>query len=846
VTPRCRLLALLLCAPVLAGAGEPPAPKTVEVSGQRVPVVPRLAAGPEVDGDLSDAAWKGAAVFKLGHADAGQAGEPENPTTVYAATDAETLYLGFDCVEKHPGGPFVPEGAMAKKEKRIPDHVLVQLGLGRYGRAAWFRFRASPTEKEWMTGSIYSAPASYNGYACHGCFTSRSNDLKLPSYRAKAKVLEGRWTAEIGVKLGELVLYPADGLPDLAEVNFYRVRAGGDREEFDRMMVWDEGPCAWKNFWPHLQAWKRMARPERFKVDHKGNMWDVVQPLWFGLLKLEAGTQQCRTVRHPESYRAARIPGSYLDFFYCKRSHYKYYRYTPEEGNQLRLEWWWDTPPARPEWKPGLKVASARPVNEGGTPAFAARPAVARAGAGWRIRFTVKEPTDVAVGIVGAQGKIVRHLAAGALGGDAPAPLRAGTLAQEIVWDGRDDRGEEVPARGCRVRVSLGLRPVFEYVFRDPRGAELEVGRSKIAPCVGLGRLEPLNWSFHPHGAYTFQLCADPATEQVVLGGSTVFDGTTGKYLRDVKLADLGRFPGKRTRGELCLDGDGNQWVTVLDELRRYGSEGTPLPFEALGTHRAPQIMIGHATPMRGLSFGGPDRDCHVIHHFSWRQNWGGVVSRVGRDGRIKQWGLVECGVPIGCVRADRAGNVYVGCTARPKDQIVPRGFRPVMTEEIQTFYGALYGSVVKFGPSGGRVAQDHDGDLVGRTYNYGKKLKPGFCKITGAEWIRPGFSVMTAQAGPCRCGCATGRFDLDPFERLWIPDAIRSRVDVVDTNGNTLLVVGKFGKISESSGEKIRWGYPKMVAATDEGCYVMDFAGGRALKLKLGYRVQEDVPLVP
>jgi hypothetical protein len=49
------------------------------------------------------------------------------------------------------------------------------------------------------------------------------------------------------------------------------------------------------------------------------------------------------------------------------------------------------------------------------------------------------------VAVLAADGALVRHLAAGMLGPNAPAPFKKDSLAQEILWDGKDDLG--VPTR---------------------------------------------------------------------------------------------------------------------------------------------------------------------------------------------------------------------------------------------------------------------------------------------------------------------------------------------------------------------------------------------------------------
>ena len=85
---------------------------------------------------------------------------------------------------------------------------------------------------------------------------------------------------------------------------------------------------------------------------------------------------------------------------------------------------------------------------------FERKPEVKREGAKTTISFSVDSPTDVAVSVVDADGKVVRHLAAGVLGGERPPPLplKPG-LSQRLEWDGRDDYGREVPRVGFQVSV---------------------------------------------------------------------------------------------------------------------------------------------------------------------------------------------------------------------------------------------------------------------------------------------------------------------------------------------------------------------------------------------------------
>jgi len=111
-----------------------------------------------------------------------------------------------------------------------------------------------------------------------------------------------------------------------------------------------------------------------------------------------------------------------------------------------------------------LAVLAASGVSTGAEVTFAAGPTVTAAPEGVRVAFTASEPTDVEVAVLDAKGQVIRHLAAGLLGTNAPAPLRTGTLAQSILWDRTDGAGRAVPKGRYRVRVRLELGAAFERV----------------------------------------------------------------------------------------------------------------------------------------------------------------------------------------------------------------------------------------------------------------------------------------------------------------------------------------------------------------------------------------------
>lgn len=95
---------------------------------------------------------------------------------------------------------------------------------------------------------------------------------------------------------------------------------------------------------------------------------------------------------------------------------------------------------------------------------FAVPPKVERVGDRWRITFAVSAATDAEVAVLDAKGNVIRHLAAGLLGKNAPAPFRRDALAQAVVWDGKDDLGQAAAGAPFRARMSVGLRPKLEKI----------------------------------------------------------------------------------------------------------------------------------------------------------------------------------------------------------------------------------------------------------------------------------------------------------------------------------------------------------------------------------------------
>ena len=102
-------------------------------------------------------------------------------------------------------------------------------------------------------------------------------------------------------------------------------------------------------------------------------------------------------------------------------------------------------------------------------PKFTKKPTATRAGEKVTIAFAVDRATDVAVFIEDSKGEIVRHLVAGVLGKNPPAPLKPNSLEQSVEWDGKADYGKPTEGGPFKARVALGLDAKYDKaVVREP------------------------------------------------------------------------------------------------------------------------------------------------------------------------------------------------------------------------------------------------------------------------------------------------------------------------------------------------------------------------------------------
>jgi hypothetical protein len=230
--------------------------------------------------------------------------------------------------------------------------------------------------------------------------------------------------------------------------------------------------------------------------------------------------------------------------------------------------------------------------------------------------------------------------------------------------------------------------------------------------------------------------------------------------------------------------------------------------------------------------------------------------------------------------RLDPAGNIYIAEIVKPASWPYPSEMQSLPGKEAKAAAANMYGSILKFSPKGGTVhwgsskkkgqvpfegepKLDPSLKTQDAASSWGEQMTP--VKVTGAEWIHPGFSKI----GRFACTCENMTFDVDEFGRVWFPDLNLFQVRVIDTNGNALTKFGSYGNaescgpdspVIDAATKKLRprraddlkdlkssFAEPEIafawlvgVAATDRYVYTGDSINRRMLRLKQVYAAEE------
>jgi sugar lactone lactonase YvrE len=373
-------------------------------------------------------------------------------------------------------------------------------------------------------------------------------------------------------------------------------------------------------------------------------------------------------------------------------------------------------------------------------------------------------------------------------------------------------------------------------------------------------------------------MAVDPARERAYV------NDPEGTSIRTVDLKS-GKISGKFVSGcDLALDRDGNICTFQgygTNALLRFSPEGKPLPFPGTGNNKIEvNYRAGHPNVgLYGLTVA-PGGDIYVYQGVHPQH-----LAVFGPDGKPKAASLVQ-DIPqesASCVAVDRAGNIYAGMNFHDPKRLYPEGLgaevpslawympydkksswynspqhgipeEPRWQRPYLNFYLFLGGSILKFGPAGGRVwmgaGPPKTGDnarpegVPAEAAEYRTAYLSRAVWVKGALWRYRGFAPVATRTegwGDPGCSCwSNGRFALDDYGRLFVPDVLRFSIGVLDANGNEMARFGGYGNV-DSAGPKsaapapeIPFAWPTGVAVSGDTAYVLDRINRRIVAVKL------------
>jgi len=334
-------------------------------------------------------------------------------------------------------------------------------------------------------------------------------------------------------------------------------------------------------------------------------------------------------------------------------------------------------------------------------------------------------------------------------------------------------------------------------------------------------------------------------------GGHIIkINGRDGKAMKSLRLREIG--------SHFALGHDGYVYVVhgLAKRVHRYDRDLKPAPFPSRDTNISDKIPVGHVYSNhimgRGLAVRH-DGTLYLLHENlpQVHQRYG--VSVWGPDGTMKKENLIgSLSQGALSLRIDPAGNLYVGDPVKPAGQLVPPDLQgkvdTARKRQVDNHYPIMYGSILKFPPSGGAgIGPAVEGGRKGLlAYDAPVGIKDDLWQYFGVGPI-PAYKGGTYKHYALQgCSCEGMRFDVDGYGRTFAPDAARFRVVVLDTNGNEIGAFGQYGN-QDSAGPgsavpmpAIPFAWPTAVGVSDRAAYVSDIRSRSIVRVRLTYAAQE------
>jgi hypothetical protein len=110
--------------------------------------------------------------------------------------------------------------------------------------------------------------------------------------------------------------------------------------------------------------------------------------------------------------------------------------------------------------------------------------------------------------------------------------------------------------------------------------------------------------------------------------------------------------------------------------------------------------------------------------------------------------------------------------------------------------------------------------------------------------WAAPGMDQLHGVGGEYPCECYHCKFDTDLYGRSFLPRAYGYHVAVLDTNGNRICEIGRYGNADKPAMKPgdadIGLGQCSYLATvSDRWLSIADDSNVRIIRVKLGYHVE-------
>jgi hypothetical protein len=260
-----------------------------------------------------------------------------------------------------------------------------------------------------------------------------------------------------------------------------------------------------------------------------------------------------------------------------------------------------------------------------------------------------------------------------------------------------------------------------------------------------------------------------------------------------------------------------------------------------------------------------PNGDFYFMHSVDPRNtstNWVSVYDHSCQRIRDR---IISVPRSTGGMQIDPAGNIYITSNERPKGVKYPDCYTGEFFPDplalahgwdwpwaYMNYYLFQIGCLFKFPASGGAIGLDSSttvanvpaGNLDG--FNVPEQQVGGIYqrafRVTGPAWQYFGVSPIPAYAnfGDPSCCCFTPRFVVDPAGLIFLPDAFRFSVVVLDANKNEILRFGQYGNMDQTgdANNPIPLGFPAYVYRVNQSIYVSDVINNRVARVTLDYAV--------